>query len=214
MSSYYLAYDTETGSLYPESGDLLTAYFAILDENMNILEDIDLKLKPNDGALPIAEAGALRVNGINIHEHMKDPNTIEYKQGKEKLLALINKYFKKVGKKSNIQPFGYNILGFDNAWVQKYLLPRKEWDALLHYKCVDVMCDVDFLKRCGWLPNEIGTLGSVNDYFGLPKLNAHEAKSDVLMTINISKKLIELMKSKKEGGSGSSQDLIALLESE
>jgi len=68
------------------------------------------------------------------------------------------------------------------------------------------------LKRCGWLPREIGTLASMVEYFNIPRHTAHEARGDVLMTIQVYGKMIELMKSKKENGS--SQDLISLLEAE
>ena len=190
---------------------MLTAYFAILDENYQIIEELDLKLKPNDGRLPIAEAGALKVNGINLKAHLEDINTISYKDGAEKVTNLIKKYLKKKGRYSNILLFGYNV-GFDKRWLQKYLIPQDIWESMIHYKDVDVMQAVDFLKRAGWLPKELGTLATVVKYFEIPVLNAHTAKDDVLMTIDVEKKLIELMKSKKEGGG--SVDLIALLEQE
>lgn len=212
MSNYYIALDTETGSVYPEKGDLLTAYFAVLDEEFNILEELDLKLKPNNGRLPIAEYGALKINGINIKDHMNDSKTIYYSLGKDRLLTLLNKYLKKNRGKSNLQVFGYNVIGFDIGFLQHYLLPKENWDNIFHYKSVDIMQHIDFLKFHGWLPKEIGNLNSVVDHFGIQKLNAHEAKSDVLMTIEVHKKLIELMDSKKNGGQ--QQDLIALLEAE
>ena len=211
MSNYYLATDTETGGFNENTADLLTAYFAILDENYQLIEELDLKLKPNDGRLPIAEAGALKVNGINLKAHLEDINTISYKDGAEKVTNLIKKYLKKKGRYSNILLFGYNV-GFDKRWLQKYLIPQDIWESMIHYKDVDVMQAVDFLKRAGWLPKELGTLATVVKYFEISVLNAHTAKGDVLMTIDVEKKLIELMKSKKEGGG--SVDLIALLEQE
>lgn len=213
MSNYFLAFDTETGDLNPESGDLLTAYFAILNENFNIVEELDLQLKPNGGRIPVAAAGALKVNGINLKEHVEDPNTLTYADGAAVLTTMINKYLKKYRGKSNIIPMGYNILGFDIAWIQHHLLPKKDWNNLMHYKSTDVMCEVDFLKVCGWLPSTIGSLGTVVEHLQLPVLNAHEAKSDVLMTISVHKKLLEIMKSKENGGS-TTQDLISMLESE
>ncbi len=212
MSKYLLAFDTETGNLSPKQGDLITAFFAILDEDLKIVEELDMKLKPNDGRLPLADSGALKVNGINIQQHIEDPETITYAEGQKKLIDLIKKYLKKTGRYSNIRPFGYNILGFDIAWVQEYLLPQEEWIKLVHYKAVDVMQAVDFLKECQWFPSTLGSLGSVSDYFQLPKRNAHNAREDVLMTIDVHKKLLEMMNSKKE--ESSKVDLISLLESE
>ena len=210
-ASRFLAFDCETGTLDPAKGDLLTAYFAILDENFTIIDELDLKLKP-EGRLPVAEGGALATNGINIEQHLLDPNTLTYAQGKEKLVTLIKKYLKKRGKYSNIIPFGYNIASFDIAWVQYHLIDKTTWDSLVHYRCFDVMHDVDVLKRHGWLPPFSGPLTSMVEFFGVPKGEAHVAKDDIIMTVGVFKKIKELMDSKKNGGS--TTDLISLLEAE
>jgi DNA polymerase III epsilon subunit-like protein len=208
----YLAFDTETGALSPKLGDLLTAYFAILDENLNILEELDLKLKPDNGRLPIVSSEALKINGINIQEHLANVTTITYSEAKINLINLLKKYHKKTGRHHNIRAYGYNILGFDIGWLQEYLLPENEWRNFFHYKSVDVMQEVDFLKRVGWFPQDLGTLSTVSDFLGLPKRNMHEARNDVLTTIEVDKKILELMKNHKEGGQA--QDLIGLLEQE
>ena len=213
MSQLYLAFDSETGGLDENSADLLTAYFAIMDEEYKILDEIYLKLKPDD-RLPIAEAGALRVNGIDIQQHLADPETVTYTEGKKLLTAMIKKHLKKRGRYSNIMPFGYNV-PFDERWCKKHLLPPDEWESMIHYKSVDVMKSVDDLKRYGWFPKELGSLGTVVEYLGIPKRAAHNAKEDTLMTIDVDKKIVEMMKAKKNGGGTTEQqDLISLLEAE
>lgn len=212
MSQYYLLWDTETGGLDPKKTDLLTAYFAIVDEQFNVVEELDLKLKPHN-KLPITEAQALKVNGININQHLENPETVIYSEGKQRLITLIRKYLKKTGRFSNIRPMGYNC-PFDINFTQEYLLPKEEWDSLLHYKHVDVMQYVDFLKICSWFPQELGSLGTVVEYLQIPKRAAHNAREDSLMTLDVFRKILDIMKSKKDGGSGSQQDLILLLESE
>lgn len=211
MSQFIFAFDCETGGLNPKEADLLTLYGAILDEEFKIIEEIDLKLKPDGGRLPIAEAGALKVNGINIRAHLADPETIPYSEGKERLVILLRKYLKKNGRFSNIRPFGQNVQ-FDIDWVNEHLLPKNEWDSILHYGKIDTKICVDFLKDCGWFPKDIGSLGSIVDYLQLPKRSAHNAKEDTLMTVDVYKKLLEIMKAKKDGGQV--QDLISLLEAE
>jgi hypothetical protein len=74
------------------------------------------------------------------------------------------------------------------------------------------MQNVDFLKRIAWFPKELGSLGTVVEYLGIPSRNAHTAKDDTLMTIDVDKKIMEIMKAKKDGGT--QQDLISLLEAE
>lgn len=211
MSDYYLAFDLETGALKPSKGDLLTGYFAMLDEDFKIVEELSLKLKP-EGRLPIAELGALKTNGIDIQKHLEDPETITYSEGAKKLESMIKRYLKKKGRYSNIIPMGYNIAGFDIGWAKHYLIDEDTWDSMIHYKPLDVMHHVDMLKNHGWLPPNVGNLKSMVEFFGVPKGEAHVARDDIMMTIGVFQKVRELMDSKKNGGS--TTDLISLLESE
>jgi DNA polymerase III epsilon subunit-like protein len=208
----YLAFDTETGGLNPKSADLLTFYGAILDENFKILEELDLKLKPNDGRLPIAEAAALNKNGINIQNHLADPSTITYREAAAQILAMLRRHLQKKGRYSNIRPLGQNVQ-FDIDWVQEHLVSKDEWNSIVHYAKIDTKLCVDFLKDSNWFPSDLSGLGTVVEYLQLSKRNAHNAKEDTLMCVDVYKKLLELMRSKKDGG-GSTQDLISLLEAE
>lgn len=210
-----MPFDSETGGLDENKADMLTWYGAIMTEDYQILDELYLKLKPDGGRLPIAEAGALKVNGINVQKHMEDPETITYSEGKVKIEAMIRKHLKKNGRFSNITPMGYNV-PFDLRWTQKHLFSQELWLATLHYKIWDVMQDVDFLKRAGWFPKELGSLTTVVDFLSIPKRAAHNAKEDTLMTIDVAKKVMEIMKAKRDagGGTGPQQDLISLLEAE
>lgn len=210
--NYLLAFDTETGGLDPKDGDLLTIYAAIIDQDFKIMEELDLKLKPDGDRLPNADAGALRVNGINIHDHMKSSETITYSEAKVKFVTMIKKYLQKKGRYSNIRPMGYN-LPFDIKFVQHYLIPNKEWDEMINYNTIDPKVVVNFLKDCSWLPPETGTLISMVKYFDISMGTAHTAKADTLATVEVYKKMLDLMASKKEGGNNS-VDLITLLEAE
>lgn len=209
--SVYLAFDLETGGLDPNKADLLTGYFAMLDEDFKILEDLSLYLKP-EGRLPIVESGAMAKNGIDIQKHLESPNTVTYAEGGKRLTAMVKRHLKKRGKYSNIIPFGYNISDFDIKWAKHYLIDSDTWNSMIHYRCLDVMSEVDVLKRHGWLPPFCGPLSSMVDFFGVPKGEAHVAKDDIIMTIGVFKKFRELMDSKKNGGN--TKDLISLLESE
>lgn len=210
MANYILCLDSETGGLDPKKADILTLYMAMTDENLKIIDELDLKLKPND-RLPIVEAGAMAVNKINLEKHFADPNIVTYSQAKNLIIAFAKKYLKKTGRYSNLYPLGQNV-SFDLAMIWEYIIPKDEWEDIFSYNVEDTKTACLFLKRCGWLPPETGTLKSLVDFFGIAKREAHEAKGDVHMTLDVYKKMIELMKSKKEGGQ--TQDLISLLESE
>jgi DNA polymerase III epsilon subunit-like protein len=202
--------DSETGGLNPKDSDILTLFMAVVDEDFKLLDELDLKLKPND-RLPIADAGALAVNKIDIERHMADPATVTYAEARLKIIEFTKKYLKKRGKYSNLSVLGQNVL-FDLNFIWEYIIPKNEWEQIFSYNTEDTKTASLFLKRCGWLPPSIGTLGSLVEYFNIPKREAHEAKGDVHATIDVYKKLIDLMASKKENGNSS--DLISLLEQE
>jgi hypothetical protein len=203
--------DTETGGLIPSKADLLTVYMGLFDEDFKLIEDLDLKLKPNEGRLPIAEAGALNVNGINIQEHMANPDTITYEEANKKIMKMLKTHLKKNGRYSNLMPMAFNF-DFDCKYLQYYVLPEEEWQSVLHYGKIDPKVCVDFLKDCQWLPKELGSLVSAAEFFQVPKRTAHAAKGDTLMMIDVYRAILTLMRAKKDGGT--TQDLISLLEQE
>jgi len=211
MAKVTVAFDSETGDLLPSKGHLLTLYMGLFDEDFRLLEELDLKLKPNDGQLLLASAEALKINGINLKVHMEDPTTITYAEAKEKIMATLKRHLKRNGRYSNLIPMAYNA-DFDIKFVQYYILPEEEWNSILHYGKIDPKQVVDFLKDCGWIDRSVGSLGSVAEYFNVPKRNAHTAKDDTFMMLDVYKNILALMKSKKDGGNTS--DLISLLESE
>jgi DNA polymerase III epsilon subunit-like protein len=207
----YISFDTETGNLDPKKGDVLTAYFVVMDENFKILDELDLKLKPDGGRLPLASAEALNINKIDIKQHLQDPETVTYTDAKEKLVKMLKRFC--TGKNSRLRPIGQNI-DFDIKFVQEYLLPFEEYDKLLHYGKLDTKMITDFMKDAGWLPPDLGNLGSLCKHFDVNLGDkAHNAKHDTLATVEVYKKLLGLMASKKDSGS-QSVDLIDLLEQE
>lgn len=208
--NYLIATDAETGGLDPDEVDLLTVYMAVVDENYKIVEELDLVLKPDGDRLPIAHADALKITGIDLQAHISNSSTITYSEAALKITEMLKKYRTK-GKYSNLKFSGFNCY-FDRSFIHKYLINKKDFEKLVHYKNVDVMEGIDFLKRVGWLPPSVGNLGSCVDHFGLPKGKAHNAREDILMTLEVDKKVKELMDSKKSGGQ--TLDLVSLLESE
>jgi oligoribonuclease (3'-5' exoribonuclease) len=211
MSQSYVPLDCETGGLDPKTSDLLTLYVSVVDENFQILEELDLKLKPDNERLPVTEAGAMKVNGIDLQKHLADPSTLTYSQAKEKILAMLKKH-RQPGRYSNLIPLGHNI-PFDLGFIFHHIMRKDEWEKFCHYRNIDTNPIIWLLKDSGWFPRDLGNLGSVVDFLNLPKRNAHSAKDDTLMTVDVYKKLLEIMKSKKES-SGGTQDLISLLEAE
>lgn len=210
LTDFYLAMDSETGGLDENVEDILTIYFGIFTYDWKLVDELDLKVKPDGGRFPIAHAKALAVNKIDLRAHLDDPNTVTYSEARTKIIEFLTKY-RKSGRFSNITPLGHNV-PFDLRFTWKHLVPHSEWDKLCHYGIADTKSDCDALKRWGFLPQSCGSLGSLVEHFNLPKRSAHNAREDSLMCVDVAKAMEAFMKSKKEGGT--TQDLIALLEAE
>jgi len=209
--NYLIPLDSETGGLDEKKADMLTFYMCVVDEDMKIVDELNLALKPNDGRIPVAEAGALRVNGINLQDHLARPDLVTYAEAKVLILHLLKKYLKKNGRWSNLKVLGQNYQ-FDLNFIWEYLIPKDEWSALVHHKGKDTMHWAELFISSGWWPSTAASLGPIVDYLGLPKREAHNAKEDTLMCLDVYKAVLDLMKSKKQNSSG--QDIIALLEAE
>lgn len=195
----YIAYDTETGGLDPRETDLLTAYFAILDETLTPVAELDLKLKPGpldpkDGPSKDrpyrVTAGALGVNRINLLSHNVD--AIPYAEGAKQLERLITNY-KPEGRWGKLIPIGHNV-PFDDGFVQEYLLKKADWEKCVDYRKVDTCVVANFLKLCGRLNVKSVALESLCEYFKFPSVGAaHNAKNDTISTIMVLRELRKIV---------------------
>jgi len=206
MQTKYIAFDFETGGLDPAKNPILTGYFAALDQNLNVIGDLELKIKPEE-PFSILDKGAMEVNGINIEEHLADPKTLSRVEAGAKLLAFLKEFRGK--QKAKPRPLGHNVV-FDVEFTRQ-LIPQAEWEANVHYGviCTSIMTNV--LKEVGMLPESLGNLSSLVKYFGVQERKAHTAKDDVLMMIDVYAKMIQMLKANTEGG-GLSVDVLSMLE--
>ena len=85
----YMWFDCETGGVDPDKHSLLTAYFGIYNEDLVLIDELDLQLKPSDLSKLVVQPEALKVTGIDLNEHLKDPQTITYEEGTVKLVKLL-----------------------------------------------------------------------------------------------------------------------------
>jgi len=209
---HYLFFDCETGGLDESVHSLLTAYFAIYDENFKLIEDLDLKLKPENGKL-VTVPEALKVTGIDIEEHLKDPETITYSEGKALLLKMLTKH-KIKGKRKHYRPSGQNV-GFDINFVKAQLTGVDDFNSMIHHRPIDTLSITTILQDIGILPKDLGNLGSLVDYFKIPMGNAHDAKEDIRMTVDVYKSITKLLIGLRDSGvsnAGNSNSLLEIIE--
>lgn len=206
---HYLWWDTETGGLNYKKHPVLTMYLAICDKDLNIIEDLDLKVKPESMEGLEIEQEALDVNGINIEEHFADPETIIYSEAKVKIQNMLSRH-KIPRKRKSFRSCGHNI-GFDEDFMIHYIM-GEDWAKLVHHAKLDTYSGCVLLQEFGILPENLGSLTSLVEHFKIPQREAHRAKDDVLMNIEMYKAMKKMMSGKKQGMAGIDQNLLSIVE--
>jgi len=181
----WLAFDTETGGLGKEVA-LLSAHFAVCDKDFNVIDELDILSKPNDGQY-VVTARALEINKINLIEH--DKVALTYSQAGAQLRQFLWKYSD--NGKVKLIPMGKNV-GFDVIKVTDNYLGAKTWNEFVSYRLYDITTMVIYLKNVGKLSQEApDSLEGLARYFDIP-IDAHTAKGDNLSGIELVKKLESL----------------------
>ncbi len=203
----FLAFDTETGGLDPNKNPILTAYFAVISEDYTVIDEIELYIRPSS-PFDQVEDGAMKVNKINLSQHVERPDALTREQASQALISFLKKH-KAIKGKGKMRPMGYNIY-FDLGMIWAQLLNRAEWENYVSYANMDVKMIVDFYKDINWLPPELGKLESMVKHFSVPQIGAHNAKNDTIMMIDVYRNLMEM--ASNQGGNGLNVDILQLLE--
>jgi hypothetical protein len=181
----FLPFDTETGGIGPEMS-LLSAHFAVCDEDWNILDELDLNIKPNDGIYRVTAEG-LSVNKINLVEHEKVAVTYSLAGSQLRDFLVRNSQNGRI----KLQPMGKNV-GFDVKKVTDNILGVKTFNQFVSYRCYDITPIVTFLKRTGRLDRFAPeSLEGLAKFFGF-EAEWHTARGDNLVGIKVIKRLEEL----------------------
>lgn len=184
MSKKYIFLDVETGGL-DTSYSLLTLYAGIFDHNFNQTGELELKIKPNNGKFKVTE-GAMKVNRIDLIKH-ETSSIIEDEAAKqlESLLAIASD-----NGSIKLIPVGHNVK-FDLDFINSKLLNEKTWAKYCSKILLDTTTIGLFLKVLDIIPSEVpNSLSSYAEYYGLQRKNLHDAKNDVLLNVQVFKKMI------------------------
>jgi hypothetical protein len=184
----YIFMDGEFGGIGMQYS-LLSMYFMVTDKNFNYIGFLDLNLKPDDGIYHV-NGTAMGINKINLVDH--DVIAETYKAGGTKLYAFLNEYSNRGAIK--LIPVGHGFSG-DLDHIFDKLMSRNTWETFVSYRRLDTSVALQFLKTCGYFPEEVsGSLESLIEYFKLTSNGKlHEAKTDTLFTIDVLKKMINLI---------------------
>lgn len=178
----YLAIDVESTGL-SSNCQVLTAYFIILDNKLNEIDNLDLYIKYNSYNI---QPKAMEINKINLDEHELIADTQQV--AKEKIKEFVEKYTSE----ELLTPLGHNIK-FD-------LRMLKSNDLLCNDYLTDYYLDTkdlcNELKNVGIVPrNQSVSLSKISDYLGITVENAklHTAEYDIRLTVELCKKCHSLI---------------------
>jgi hypothetical protein len=187
----FLPFDTETGGIGPKVC-ILTAHFAVCNSNWDIIDELDLSMKPNETdsngeAIYTVAAKALEINNINLIEHEK--TAITYSAAGGKLRDWLWKHSD--NGKVKLQPMGKNV-AFDVEKVTDNVLGKKTWNQYVSYRCYDITPLITYLKRTGRLALDAPeSLEGLARYINFD-FTAHTAKGDNYAGIAVMKWLESL----------------------
>jgi hypothetical protein len=187
----FLAFDCESGGIGDEVS-LLSVYFAVCDKDWNVLDELDLLIKPNDkdetgSTLYKVTASALEINKIDLIKH--DEVAITYSEAGQQVRNFLWKYSE--NGKIKLVPMGKNIKG-DVDWINGSILGAKAWNQFVSYRLYDLTGLIIYLKRKGKLPaNAPESLEGFATSIGI-SFQAHTAKGDTLAGIDVVKYLESL----------------------
>jgi hypothetical protein len=167
----YLPFDTETGGIGPDVS-ILSASFAACDENWNILGELDLFTKPNDGIYKVT-AESLSINHIDLIDHDKIACT--YSEAGGRLREFIK--FHSNNGAIKLIPMGKNV-PFDVIKVTDNILGKATWNQYVSYRLYDITSLIIYLKKTGRLDEKMpDSLEAMAKALGV-KFQAHTAKGD------------------------------------
>lgn len=178
----YLFLDAEYGGLEKENYSLLTIYLMMTDDSFNVIGDLSLFLKPDNGIYQVC-ASAMNVNKIDLVKH--DTIAIPYKEGATKLYNWL-KTMTDDGKTKTIV-VGHGIHG-DIEWIVEHLITLGSWEKFTSYRKLDTSVVCQFLKACNLFPIDVsGSLTSLAKYFNVEvdENKTHSADYDVKLTFKV-----------------------------
>lgn len=183
--------DTETGGRDKAIHSLLTLYAVVLYDDLSSTNlELDLKIKPDNGKY-VCENEALAINKINLVEH--DEVAESESACKIKTIDFLLQARALAGNKLVIA--GHNV-GFDVGFVQSKLISPGAWNMIFDPKTLDTLTIARDLAKTPTGANlpKSKKLESLAQFFNISCGTFHDAKADVLTTIELLKRLIEIQK--------------------
>lgn len=191
----YLVLDVETGGLDPKQHSLIEFSYAVI---INQFIPVRRQIYMNHGR--VVTDKALEINGI---ERKAIKEFMSYEVAAHQFIEDMGKVVSAYSDKEYLIPIGHNIqfdLGFIEQWLRDANEHEFYWLYLDAKHAVDTLQLARMARQNEWIIAENAKLETIASYFGVHRKNAHTAKADVEMTIDILERLLRMQKKYIEEG--------------
>lgn len=188
MKPYYIAFDVEAGGIEHDR-TILSAYFSILDQQLNPLDELELFLKPPKDKPYVVDAEGMAVNRIDLVEHHK--KAIYPGDAGQILRPFLIKHFEAKGERLTVLGHGAH---HDVEWIVGQILRRTLWDTYVSWRHINTASIAIFLVQLGLMSDKgAGSLGSIASFFGIEESGFHDAKVDTRITVEVYRRMLKLV---------------------
>lgn len=179
--------DTETGGTDPSKHSLLSIGLVVWDVNSSVVNTKEIFIK-HDKYLCTEEA--IKINNFNQANH--ELKAISFENAFRTIEEFCVKNFPKDYK---IILAGHNVQ-FDINFLKEFFRQNnKEYDSLFSHRCIDTFSIIQHLQFADKLDTDITNSDEAFRHFGIEVETRHDALSDIIATVKLFEKLIEVAKS-------------------
>lgn len=189
----YLILDTETGGLNSETDSLIELSYAII---VNRFIPVRRQLYMNHRKR--VSDKALEINGI---ERSAIKGFMSHTAAAHLFIDDLAKVADPYKQEEMIVPVGHNIsfdLGFVRQWMEDANESEFYWLFLDEDRKIDTLELARTARRQEWILTPNAKLGTIAEYFGCLREDAHTARVDVEMTIDILERLLKLFRDRTQ----------------
>ncbi|MGE6227578.1 exonuclease domain-containing protein [Paenibacillus chitinolyticus] len=183
--------DTETGGVDPRKHSLLEVGLVAYEVGKGIIDSKEFYISHENYSVT---EHAMKINNIDL-SIAKDWGHKPH-WATHKLLNFIEESFDVIKSKDDRPILGGHNVGFDKSFIEYQLFDASGYDMqkYISHRTIDVMSLLWGLHIAGKLPKEACYSAGANEYFGIKNEKAHTALSDILATVQVYEKAIQLIK--------------------